>query len=78
TEGPGNAALCWHFSGCVLDEASLRLSVGGQVVELERKPLEVLRYLLRHAGEVVTKDEVLEAVWPGRILSDTVLAKAVS
>lgn len=74
----GGAALCWHFSGCMLDESSLRLSVAGSVVELERKPLEVLRYLLRHAGEVVTKDEVLEAVWPGRILSDTVLAKAIS
>ncbi len=73
-----SGALRWHFNGCVLDESSLQLSVRGAVVELERKPLEVLRYLLRHAGEVVTKDEVLEAVWPGRILSDTVLAKAIS
>ncbi|MDO9452858.1 MAG: tetratricopeptide repeat protein [Stagnimonas sp.] len=73
-----SSALRWHFNGCVLDESSLQLSVRGAVVELERKPLEVLRYFLRHAGEVVTKDEVLEAVWPGRILSDTVLAKAIS
>jgi len=70
--------LRWYFNGCVLDESSLQLTVRGTTAELERKPLEVLRYLLRHAGEVVTKDEVLEAVWPGRILSDTVLAKAIS
>lgn len=76
--GDHAGALRWHFSDCVLDESSLQLQVRGRVAELERKPLEVLRYLLRHAGEVVTKDEVLDAVWPGRILSDTVLAKAVS
>lgn len=68
----------WRFERCVFDESSLELRVDGSRVELERKPLEVLRHLLRHAGEVVTKDELQAAVWPGRILSDTVLTKAVS
>lgn len=75
---PPVGALRWHFNDCVLDESSLQIQVQGEAVDVERKPLEVLRFLLRHAGEVVTKDEILEAVWPGRILSDTVLAKAVS
>lgn len=78
-DGPGsNPPLKWLFEHCVFEEASLELSAHGVVVELERKPLEVLRHLLRHAGEVVTKDELHEAVWPGRVLSDTVLTKAVS
>lgn len=68
----------WLFGRCVFDEGSLELSVNGQRVPLERKPLEVLRHLLRHAGEVVTKDELQNAVWAGRILSETVLTKAVS
>ena len=68
----------WLFGGCMLDESRLELRVGNELVELERKPLEVLRYLLRHAGEVVTKDELQNAVWAGRILSETVLTKAVS
>ena len=71
-------AFRWLFSGCMLDESRLELRVGSDLVELERKPLEVLRYLLRHAGEVVTKDELQNAVWAGRILSETVLTKAVS
>ncbi|MES2883180.1 MAG: winged helix-turn-helix domain-containing protein [Pseudomonadota bacterium] len=71
-------AFRWLFGGCVLDESRLELRVGSDLVELERKPLEVLRYLLRHAGEVVTKDELQNAVWAGRILSETVLTKAVS
>ncbi len=70
--------LKWLFSRCVFEESTLELSVAGRLVELERKPLEVLRHLLRHAGEVLTKEEIHAAVWPGRVLSDTVLTKAVS
>lgn len=72
------APLKWLFERCVFEESTLELSVGGQLVALERKPMEVLRHLLRHAGEVVTKEEIHAAVWPGRVLSDTVLTKAVS
>lgn len=72
------APLKWLFERCVFEESTLELSLDGVVVELERKPLEVLRHLLRHAGEVVTKEELHAAVWPGRIVSETVLTKAIS
>ncbi len=67
----------WSFGSAMLDERSFRLYVNGKPVELERKPLEVLLHLLRHAGELVTKDDLLAAVWPGRILTETVLTKCV-
>jgi eukaryotic-like serine/threonine-protein kinase len=67
----------WHFAGTILDERTLELLVNGVDAELERKPLEVLIYLLEHAGEVCTKDEILTGVWPGRILSETVLTKCI-
>lgn len=67
----------WHFAGAIFDERTLELLVGGVDAELERKPLEVLIYLLEHAGEVCTKDEILTGVWPGRILSETVLTKCI-
>lgn len=54
------------------------MRVGGNAVALERKSLEVLLQLLYRAGEVVTKEELLEAVWPGRIVSESVPAKCVS
>ena len=72
------ATRIWTFENTRFDEGSLELTVADELVVLERKPLEVLRYLLRHAGDVVTKDELSEAVWSGRILSDTVIAKCVS
>src|ERR1700693_4711694 len=67
----------WHFGRSVLDERTHELLVDGVDVEIERKPLEVLIYLLQHAGEVCTKDELLAGVWPGRILSETVLTKCI-
>ena len=78
-DGLGHSTpLRWRFAHCVFEESTLELVVAGVVVEIERKPLEVLRHLLRHAGEVVTKEELHAAVWPGRVLSDTVLTKAIS
>jgi DNA-binding winged helix-turn-helix (wHTH) protein len=75
---PDVTNLIWHFGGAVFDERILTLYVGGQEAPLERKPIELLRHLLRRAGEVVTRDELLEAVWPGRVAGDASLAKAVS
>ncbi|PZO10156.1 MAG: hypothetical protein DCF27_03720 [Lysobacteraceae bacterium] len=70
--------LRFLFGDCQLDGRSLVLSVRGSVVKLERKPLEMLLHLLQHAGEVVTKQELLDEVWAGRILSDAVLTKTMA
>lgn len=62
----------------MLDEQVAELRVAGQVVELDRSSYDVLLALLRLAGEVATKDELLEAGWPDRVVSENSLAKAVS
>ena len=68
----------WIFGNCSLDEANRVLMVGGQVAELEAKPLDLLLELLQHAGEVVTKDELLDAVWPNVTVSEGSLTTALS
>lgn len=68
----------WRFASCEFDESSRQLRVSGLAVELESKPLDVLSQLLLHAGEVVTKEELLEAVWPDTAVVDGSLATAVS
>ena len=72
------AGHVWRFADCEFDEARYELRVAGSLVDIEVKPLEVLRALLLQAGEVVTKDELLEAVWPGTSVVDGSLATAVS
>jgi non-specific serine/threonine protein kinase len=67
----------WYFGRCMLDGRTHELNLDGIDTEIERRPLEVLIFLLQHAGEVCTKDELLAHVWPGRVLSETVLTKCI-
>ena len=46
---------------------------GTEAVRLRPKSLAVLRYLVAHPGRVVTKDELLEAVWPDSVVSEAAL-----
>jgi DNA-binding winged helix-turn-helix (wHTH) protein/serine/threonine protein kinase len=66
------------FGHCSLDEAGRVLTVGGVAVDLEAKPFDILVELLRHAGEVVTKDELLDAVWPNVTVVEGSLTTALS
>ena len=68
----------WRFGNAAFDEQALTLSVAGAEVDLERRPLELLALLLEHAGEVVTKDEILDALWPDRDISEASLTKCVA
>ena len=49
----------------------------GQPIELQPRVFDLLAFLLAHRDRVVTKDELLEAVWPGVVVTDASLARAV-
>jgi non-specific serine/threonine protein kinase len=68
----------WSFGSAEFDEGRWELRVGEAVVDLARKPLDVLQYLLHHAGEAVTKEELLATVWEGRIVVEAVLTNAIA
>jgi eukaryotic-like serine/threonine-protein kinase len=68
----------WTFGTATLDERTLELTVAGRPMSLEKKALDVLLHLLQHAGEVVTKDELIEAAWPGRVISDSALTSCMT
>jgi DNA-binding response OmpR family regulator len=59
------------FSGKTLDFASLELRAGGKKVRLTLMEAELLRYLVRHEGEAVSRRSVLESVWGLREDTDT-------
>lgn len=54
------------------------LSGPGGDVHLEPKVMGVLVCLVEQAGEVVTRDQFVERVWAGRIVSDEVLSRCIS
>ena len=65
------------FGEFELDEERALLQVSGVPVKLHPKPLAVLVYLMRHRERVVSRDELLGAVWPGISVSDQALWSAV-
>jgi TolB-like protein/DNA-binding winged helix-turn-helix (wHTH) protein/tetratricopeptide (TPR) repeat protein len=68
----------WRFAGMEVDEASGRLRVGGIEHALDHGSYGVLLALLRQSGQVVAKDALLHAGWPGRVVSENSLTKAIS
>jgi len=68
----------WRVGEIELDEATLELRRRGELVAIERKPLELLMWLLRHPGEVITKEELFDALWAGRVVTESVLTKCVA
>jgi TolB-like protein/DNA-binding winged helix-turn-helix (wHTH) protein len=54
-----------------------RLVRGAEVVHLEPKAIEVLVFLARRPGEVVSREALLEAVWPGVVVGDSALTQPI-
>jgi eukaryotic-like serine/threonine-protein kinase len=50
----------------------------GAPIRMEPKPLEVLTELVRHAGELVTKTELMESVWAERVVTESVIARCIN
>lgn len=67
----------WVFADCVFDEANWALVVAGQRVPIETKPLELLRELLGRAGDLVSKEELLDRVWPDVTVVEASLTTAI-
>jgi DNA-binding winged helix-turn-helix (wHTH) protein/tetratricopeptide (TPR) repeat protein len=66
------------FSSFHLDVANASLRRGKQPIELTPKAFNVLRYLVEHAGQLVSKDELWRAVWPEVSVTDAALTVCVS
>jgi DNA-binding winged helix-turn-helix (wHTH) protein len=67
----------WLFAGCVFDEANWTLVVDGRRVAIEAKPLELLRQLLIGGSKLVTKDDLLDRIWPDVHVVEASLTTAV-
>src|SRR5438270_1123802 len=67
-----------RFEDCSLDRDRRELRLGGDIVPVEPKVFDLLRYLIQHRERVVSRDELLDAVWNGRIVSDSALATCIN
>src|SRR5688572_4039004 len=60
-----------------VDPSRNELARGTESVRLEPKAVEVLVHLAGRAGEVVAREELLSAVWPGVVVGDDALTQAI-
>ena len=71
-------ALIFPFDQFELDGELLELRRSGSLVKAERTVLATLACLVRSAGRLVTKAELVDEVWEGRPVSDSVITVAVA
>src|SRR5262249_56402543 len=67
----------WRFADFRLDPDNACLWRGTQTIALTPKAFAVLHYLVTHPDRLVTKDTLLDAVWPETAVSDAVVRIAV-
>src|ERR687885_2462566 len=67
----------WCFTDFRLDPANACLWRGTQSIALTPKAFDVLHYLVTHPDRLVTKDTLLDAVWPETAISDVVVRVAI-
>jgi adenylate cyclase len=67
-----------RFGEFVLDPNTASLRGGDGPLPLRPKSFDVLAYLARHPGRVVSKDELIEAIWPNVFVTDNSLVQCIS
>jgi TolB-like protein len=66
------------FDDYVLDEDRRELTLGGQVVTVGPQVFDLLLHLVRNRDRVVSKDDLLKAVWSGRIVSESTITSHIN
>lgn len=67
----------YTFGDYELDEQLYQLRRTGELVEIEPKVFDLLVYLIEHHDRVVSKDELLDKLWPDQVVSETALTQCI-
>jgi DNA-binding winged helix-turn-helix (wHTH) protein len=68
----------YFFENFVLDPARRELRRGNALVAVQPQVFDLLEYLVTHRERVVSKDDILGAVWGGRIVSESALTTRIN
>ena len=69
----GNGSLRYLFESYALDTDRRELRRGTELVAVPPQVFDLLDYLIHNREHVVSKDDLIEAIWKGRIVSETAL-----
>jgi TolB-like protein/Flp pilus assembly protein TadD len=68
----------FQFEDCVLDTERRELRRADHLVSLEPQVFDLLEYVIRQRDRVVSKDDLIAAIWNGRIISDSALGTRIN
>ncbi len=68
----------YQFENCQLNIGSHELYVEGVLRDVEPQVFDLLRYFVENPGELISHDQLIEVVWGGRIVSDSVVSARIS
>jgi DNA-binding winged helix-turn-helix (wHTH) protein len=71
----GNRVL--RFADFEIDVAQQELRRGSEIVHTEPQVFDLLLHLVRHRERIVSKDELIETIWNGRIVSEAALSSCI-
>ncbi len=66
------------FADCSLDTDSYVFTRNGQPQSLEPQVFDLLSLLVENAGRLITRDELIERVWDGRIVSEATISSRIN
>jgi TolB-like protein/Flp pilus assembly protein TadD len=69
--------MIYRFDHFELDGEKVELRASGRVVPVEPQVFALLQFLIENRDRAVTKDEIIDKVWDGRIISDSALSSRV-
>jgi DNA-binding winged helix-turn-helix (wHTH) protein/tetratricopeptide (TPR) repeat protein len=70
--------VIYSFAELELDVGLYQLRRGGEVVKLAPKAFDLLLYLIQHRDRVISKGELLDRLWPGEHVTESVLPSNVA
>src|SRR5215467_4715069 len=73
-----SSTLLYSFEDFSLDTARRELRRGGALIALQPQVFDLLEYAIRNRERVVSKDDLLAAVWNGRIVSESTLSTRIN
>src|SRR5258706_8245278 len=69
--------MIYRFGSFELDLATVELRDGGRVRKLEPQVFALLALLVENRERLVSKEEIIDKVWDGRVVSDAAVASRV-
>jgi pimeloyl-ACP methyl ester carboxylesterase/DNA-binding winged helix-turn-helix (wHTH) protein len=70
--------MLFRFDGYSLDVARRELRRGDSLIAVEPQVFDLLVHFVRHRDRVISKDELIDAIWHGRIVSESTVTSRIN